>query len=435
MSDTSVNNTSLVVAGDLVLATRSEAVVKKGVARLVREDTAEISKGVKKTGFTQVPGVPKLALPSIPESKVQDPSSADSDTALDDLTKAFCAVFTSMSNGMQGQMDQFQETQTLDNTMSTIVVDSANVAIAAQMTVDTLQTAVNDAEAAEAKMQSQLGWMQWLGLGLTVVAILMSIPTAGASDAALVADDLGVETTDMSAGSAGSAAGGISSLSDLEAAADAAETEATQATSSTEQAAEDLAPNANKAGNSAADNGANAAKAGSGKSGAQESETDVLARERAHYQKAGKWFRDPYDYQKYTFRNYPLERASDNLQWMWNGANDTRAASEAWRSKMVMKLFSFIGTACATTPGLLDGIAKLGISEAQTKLAQAQKAAAPYTAMVQENQMNFQFLQQLSQRQTGLIQTSGEQLSDVILLAGSVMKGYQQVQTNLVHPA
>lgn len=356
------------------LEERSSIVQTRGRPLVLIQDTIGVSAMEKtdKVAFTEGPKLPPPYLD--PKDPAFDPANA-----LDDFTKAFCAIFTSIANDTNSQTQMLDQLQALDQTQSQIVVASSNAAITAEETASALEGQIADQEAAAAKMQADLGWMQYLGMAMGVLAIVLSIPTGGASDVAL-AEESGEEVEMAGAPLYGE--GG------LQAEADSIEDEAVEASG-----------DASAAGRSTAD-----------------------------YAKRGGWF----DGQTYDggVKGW-FERRYEDLK----AFNTARAGGEAARDSMYMKLFNFVGGACSALPMLLDGVANIEISKCKFQLGAIQRQVAPLLGVVNENQLNFQFFQQLNRRQTTVVQTEGDELADVLTLAGSIMKGYQQIPSQLVNPA
>ncbi len=456
MSDTSVQNYSTLLTGDISFVTTQSGEIERSVLRRIADnDTVESAHFLKTADHLSLDGRPELGAPEIASS-----GSSDQEDALDELTQAFCAVFSTMATGIQSETNGLQQMQILDNTNSLEVVDSSNQAIALELTAESLEKDVSDAQADQANLQSSLGWIQWLGLGMSVIALLMSIPTGGASDA-LAMDELGTEmaTRGASLGADGAGAG-LDSLGALQKVANTAETVATNAGDAASNAAESAAGGARQVNNGIEiapktsnfnisrasefeNNEPSFAKAADSRGSILEERAPVNPRaiqgsEKSFYLRDGGWT-DGKDYQNFGWfsrRWEDVKWATGNLPRLTTTAiNTATRTSEAWRLQAVRYIFGLVGTACASVPQGLDGWKSTQVAQKQYALEAEQRLVGPQSAIVQENQMNFQFFQQLCQRQTGVIQNSGEQLSDVIMLAGAIMKGYQQVQSNLVHPA
>lgn len=419
-------------ATDRMFATTENILVEvRNKPLLLAQDSIDVS-SVGKKQSQGIELAPKLPAPHLdPKDPHVDPNNA-----LEDFTKAFCAAFTSIANDTNSQTQMLNQLQALDQTQSKIVVTASNEAIAAEEVATNLEGQIADQEAEAAKMQEDLGWMSYLGIAMTVIAIVLSIPTGGASDeiAAAADADEGIELSGSSTG-----ADGATSLKGLQAEAQTVAAKTTETVEDASAEAED-ASSASK-NNTAKDSAStkdNLAKKTNTAKDSSETKESLAKKEK---QEAIKRKADEIRLKRYgrncgdgTFwgdmKGFFGRRYAD-VKWF----NSLRADGEVARDSVYMKMFSFVGSSCSVIPMALDGATKIKISESQFALAGVQKNVAPLLGLVNENQLNFQFYQQLNRRQSTVVQTEGEQLSDILTLAGSVMKGYQQIPSQLVNPA
>lgn len=317
-----------------------------------------------------------LGTPTLPCPSLQ--GNPNPDEALVYLANAFAGTFDAMAAGTQQEVGNLGKMQNLDSTMSQMVVDSTNEAIAKELEdialTKSIDNQINDIEAHAGGVDQVL---TWVGTGLVVlVTILATIPTGGASDAALP-EEIGGVAGDLSS----VAISPISSVAEGE-----AEIAAIQGDAASDVACDD----------------------------------NIAEENRDQYKRVrGK------DGVVKMVRKKPTALTDMFDKMGMSQANADRAAL------YFKRLMSGVGSGMCALPMCLQGWASREVGIAQDNLASVQANTGTAVSQVQSATMYFQFYQNLNKREGDVIQGLIEQTGDVVTLIGGILNGYSRIPTML----
>lgn len=107
-------------------------------------------------------------------------------------------------------------------------------------------------------------------------------------------------------------------------------------------------------------------------------------------------------------------------------------ASEALGNKWFLRAVGFTSSLVGAAPQFLQGYSQMKVSHYQKKyVVPSQKALGKASGNLQRLNYDFQFCQQLVQRQSGVAQQMTEQLSDVFAQSGDIFSAYRQISYGL----
>ncbi|MFC2049476.1 hypothetical protein ACFLR2_02235 [Chlamydiota bacterium] len=285
------------------------------------------------------------------------------------IAEAFCKAYSSMNYSVTVQVKDYAEMQQLDQTQTKSVLDSTTNAINKQEAADKQAAAIQDYVNQTAEVDKIFGWVMFaVGIVLIVATAVSGIIDGGASEAALPEE---IEMEEMLVGGADNTG---------EEAGEAAENV---------QSADD--PTDADAG-TGVNNDNNAAP--------QETQNEAMQRQEME-------------------RN--LEKS--NAQ---SGKSET-----TWKQKLG-KFGLKTGVAAALgSPMLVKGIFGVQLGDKLAPLAEAQKIVGEALDVASRNNMYFQFLQQLLQREGGVVTEEVHDANEVVDTYASVTSALRGISYGL----
>lgn len=288
------------------------------------------------------------------------------------IAAAFCKAYTSMNNSIITQTKDYAQLQQLDQTQTQAVLQSTTNAINKQEAAEKQAAQIESYEKQAAKVNEILGWTMFaVGIALMIGTFAAGILTGGAADAALP------EEAELLG----------------------ADIEMVEMTSD----AGDEAADAGEAGEADAADGSADAPAQDASSNTSESTSES--------QDAQQMNRD-------------LD--SNNAQ------NEKSSSSFKTAGKFLFKM----GIAAALgSPMLVKGIYGIQIAHKLDPLADAQKIVGQALDVVSRNNMYFQFLQQLLQREGGVVTEETNDATEVIDTYSSITSALRGISYGLASAA
>jgi hypothetical protein len=319
---------------------------------------------------------------------------------MDILTEAFTAAFAAMQKGVIIQNEDYVNLQQLDLTQSQSVLQSTTIAITKQKNVAKEEAQIQEAiKSSEDSANTVDQVVFWVGIALMAVTVITSFFDLGLSDLLLPEEE---EMIDMSMGEemAENMGSKATELPDVQKSPNLSRADM-------EAPNEEGVPNYMSASRemfSDADPELNAASKEMG------SEMEDLEGQAA---KSGRnW-------------NQTLRRLISRIASKAKGAPGSKIVSFG---KFLAKLGLGAGMA---SPSLMRGLSKLAISSQLEQLAAAQYDAGKSTALQQSNNMYFQFVQQVVQRQGGIIEEEVNGASDVLATFSVIADAWKGIPMGL----
>lgn len=352
-------------------------------------------------------GSSPLSLPAPGASKDPD--------ALTILAAAFCKAFSAMSEGSISEIKNFAELQQLDQTMSQAILLTTKEAIDKQENLLKEQTQLNDYMAAIATKSSILTWVLF-GLGILLLAATAGTAAVGSPALAGV---LGEEIVGEEV------AGGLG-----EEAIELSQLEVTNEISTLALPAENLATTVTDSTESLVS-----------VTGALDEPSTTVTEivEKAVQETTDLAATDPAINAMESL--VPVTDAVDESSAataVTNVADKTvegaagKSAFSEWLDTLDWK--KMLGNMAASTvfgtPGLTRGVSSLYIEEALKKVAGAQAEVGTATAKMQIISMDFQFYQQLVQRQASILNEETSNASEVIDTFAKISSAYRQISAS-----
>ena len=295
------------------------------------------------------------------------PLSRQSDLLI--LAEAFCKAFDSMNQGILSETQDYVQLQQLDQTQTNAVLSSTTNAINKQQAAEKVASKIAAYEQHWAEMDKIFGWVVF-GIGL-----LMTGLTAGASLGASFAVDIGITLA------------GVSEDALFEVGDDVGEEVIDEVSSVEEQPEENV--NVDVEG--------------------VESE-EVATQNPAEN----------------------TEEVSEQTTKALDSNSAQNAESEQSMLKKVGKFLLKMGISAGfASPMLLKGIYGIKVAGQKHELAEAQKIIGSALSTVQRNNMYFQFLQDLLQRQGGIMQQEASDASEIVDTFASITSAWRGISTGL----
>lgn len=307
---------------------------------------------------------------------------------LSTLAEAFSAIYSSMSKTVQDQLNGQQSIIQLDQTMSQCILTTNNNNIN-QLNKSNAKIAQLEADQKKEQKDDALWSKISMVLGVIMIAgsIALAIATGGAS-AAAEAPLMEMEMTEMTP--------------------DLLETTTQMPENMSDVPLEDMDSEANQPKVNNVDN----------------EDGSIFERSQS------KWgsLNDSYENPELQDENAQTKQQSEEqLQESSKGANKAKAVLTRLAKCL---LGAGLGTVSAM-PNIYQAKANFAIAKVQSELAGIIGNMGTAQAATQENNMFYQFYQQIVQRGAQMIQQLGEQASSVVEIDGTVMGAYQQIAISL----
>jgi len=291
------------------------------------------------------------------------------------LAAAFCAAFDEIDKGVVSQTNDYVQLQQLNQSQSQAVLSSTTQSINQQENAEKIAAQVADYQKKMGKAQEIFGWVMFgvgmaLMLTVMVVTVVSGFFDGGLSDAALPAE--------------------AEMLGDIEM------TEMPTEASNTEAADPDLI---NTSGEEADVNSA-------ASDSAESSESQQMTNEE-----------------------------TDNTIKRTQSQTNQEAGQSArkWATRVGKILAKMTAAACLGSPMLMSGIVNLKVSKQLSQLSQAQAEVGKGMQVLEKNNMYFQFLQQLTQREGGILQEEISGASTIIGTFKDIADTWRQVSYGLAN--
>lgn len=110
--------------------------------------------------------------------------------------------------------------------------------------------------------------------------------------------------------------------------------------------------------------------------------------------------------------------------------NENAKGESIWK-KLFKKCLQGVVGATLASPMLVNGVMSLGVSDKLGDVSNAQKEVGAAVALMQENNMFFQFYQQLVRRSGSVIEEEANDASEIVETIGAVFNAYKQISYGL----
>lgn len=360
------------------------------------------------------------------------------------LTDAYSAIYKVMSTTVMTQITEETKLQNLDQTMSQIVLSSTNTAIQQQKTV--LEQSLQMQQEYNEKMQTAQTWQFWsevVGAVMFVGMLGLAVATGGAgaaADAAVLPEV--AELTDMSSeaiapsvmeDSMDEMGTELSDISDS-----SANSQSFSSLNSTDEEADDTL-NTIKQTRDYMDSSDRLSSEDEYAAQKEGSDSEVEPRARSD-EDAPEWMSETTEMLN-SGRTQSTEYASIDEQTetdLESSDKTLNESSQKWKRALNRLTRMMIGGATGTffaMPYFYQARASFFQSECKNKIADLTKTMGPYMGIMQENNMFFQYYQQLVQRGSQFVQQLAQQAGDVVETDATVMNSYSQMAVSLAQSA
>lgn len=330
---------------------------------------------------------------------------------LEALAKGFSSVYSCLSQTTESQTSSFAQLQELDQSMSKAVNDSIQNSITKSNDEFQKQQAIQKAIKEQADQQGLLNKICYgIGAVLIAITVVSAICDAGASFAAVPEELELVDLPAAGAAGSGNAASSAGELSSFMSNVDMDDPDALA------QPMEESNLSSNNLD-----------------SDVDEETDDVDSRVQKSMEDTDRMMeKDPdqlTDQQQYDEmqKDSSLKSNDENIK----SENNWEKARKVFRNKWMKRCVGLGGVAVSATPQGMHAFFLFQQASFKKTLAKAQTDLGTALARVQENNMYFQFYQQLVQRQSGIVQQFAGELSDVVSTVSDIMSAYRQIPTTL----
>lgn len=351
------------------------------------QDSIEYKKDAAQTNIVKMAIVGSRV--SLPDPKSVSPND------LDMMTAAFIKAYSQMQSGLSTEIDDYTAMQSLDLTQSQCVLASTTNALKQQQAAAELSAQIADYQKTMAASENTLNWvMTGIGIGLMVITVVSGFLDFGASDAALPAEASLLTEADATGDVA------LDTLSTGEDGVGADTAESTESTTEEEVSSE-----------ASTQESSSSTQANAAEQNTQKTVTRDLAESSKEVSKSAK------EVTKIT---------------LWNGKTIELPIGRVpvGFGKVLLKVTVSAGFG---SPMLMKGIVNYHVADQLHSLSVSQSQVGQAMGVMQQNNMFFHFVQQLLQREGGILQEEASDASEVVDTEAGIVSSYRDISYGLAN--